>query len=225
MSTNDRARFTRVGQLLALTALISTTLLAGAGRMVPAAHADTQYGALTFPQDENAQPASWDYWWGAGNLITTNGDRYILGMAYTDIEGDTAAGYQLIPMQGPYKGQAVLTMEGPTNWGHPGEDQSPGRFVFKPTAWTSILGPRALAVSTLTGSVQCGPSRVVPSVSWVRISWAVMAASRWSFLKNYPMIRLSGPRCKLGRGKTFCRSDETDYPEPCLASLVLYTGV
>ena len=43
------------------------------------------------------------------------------------------------------------------------------RFVFSPTAWTSIRVPRALTVSTLTGSVQWGPSRTVPSESWPRI--------------------------------------------------------
>ena len=46
--------------------------------------------------------------------------------------------------------------------------------------------PRALAVSTLTGSVQCGPSRVAPSASCRRISSMVMsppvAAVSLSFL-------------------------------------------
>jgi hypothetical protein len=98
----------------------------------PTAQADTHYGALTFPQDENAQPASWDYWWGAANLVTKSGNRYAVGMAFTSIEGDMAAGYQVFPLQGPYKGQSVMTMEGPKEWGHP-SDQAAGRFVNKMT--------------------------------------------------------------------------------------------
>jgi hypothetical protein len=92
------------------------------------ARADTHYGALTFPQDENAQPASWDYWWGAANVVTKSGNRYVVGMAFTSIEGDMASSYQVFPLQGPYKGQSVMTMEGPKEWGHP-SNQPAGRFV------------------------------------------------------------------------------------------------
>ena len=97
----------------------------------PAAQGSTRYGDLTFPEHENGQPASWDYWWGAGSLVTKSGNRYVLGLAFTSFDGYTAAGYQLFPLQGPYEGQSIMTMEGPVEWGHP--EQASGRFVTKMT--------------------------------------------------------------------------------------------
>ena len=58
--------------------------------------------------------------------------------------------------------------------------------MFSPTAWTSIRLPRALTVSTLTGSVQCGPSRIVPSESWLRML---------SVLISMPQILARGRSC------------------------------
>ncbi len=42
-----------------------------------------------------------------------------------------SAGYQVIPMQGPYEGQWLMTMEGPVEWGHP--EQPTGRMLNKMT--------------------------------------------------------------------------------------------
>jgi hypothetical protein len=110
---------------------LATATLAALAIAVPAAEGATRHGALTFPNDENAEPVSWDYWWGAGNIITTSGHRYMVGMAFTSLEGDMGAGYQLWPMQGPYKGQSVMTMEGPPEWGHPA--QPTGRYSYRMT--------------------------------------------------------------------------------------------
>ncbi|MEA2448114.1 MAG: hypothetical protein QOG63_46 [Thermoleophilaceae bacterium] len=97
----------------------------------PAAAGSTRYGDLTFPENENAQPSSWDYWWGAASLKTKSGNRYVVGMAFTSLDGAMSSAYQVWPLQGPYQGQSVMTMEGPVEWGHP--EQPPGRFVNKMT--------------------------------------------------------------------------------------------
>jgi hypothetical protein len=110
-------------------------LLAGALALAltaSAAQGSTRYGDLKFPEDENAQPASWDYWWGAADLVAKSGNRYLIGLAFTSFDGVMAAGYQVFPLQGPYEGQSIMTMEGPAEWGHP--EQGPGRFVNKMTA-------------------------------------------------------------------------------------------
>jgi hypothetical protein len=115
------------GRRLKLALAMAVALAVG----VPAAHGSTPHGDLVFPENENAQPASWDYWWGAGQLVTKSGHRYVVGLAFTSIEGDMSAGYQLWPLQGPYKHQSIMTMEGPPEWGHP--EQPTGRFVNKMT--------------------------------------------------------------------------------------------
>jgi hypothetical protein len=84
-------------------------------------------GDLTFPDDESGHPPSWDYWWGAGRIVTESGNRYVIAGAYTDQDGAVASGYQLYPLQGPYRGQGVMTADGPPEWGHP--SQSATRFV------------------------------------------------------------------------------------------------
>jgi hypothetical protein len=86
-------------------------------------HAAQRYGFVTFPTDEHQHVDGWDYWWGASDLVTTSGRRYTLAVAYTIFDGgaDVASSYQLFPRQGPYKGQAVVTMDGPREWGHPAE--------------------------------------------------------------------------------------------------------
>jgi len=83
---------------------------------VPAYAQTEQEGALTFPDDESAQPVSWDYWWGAARITTTSGNRYIVGGAYTSNWEATAAGYEIFPLQGPYQHQAVMSVDGPENW-------------------------------------------------------------------------------------------------------------
>src|SRR3954449_10042683 len=87
------------------------------------AHAAQRYGFVTFPTDEHQHVDGWDYWWGASDLVTTSGRRYTLPVAYTIFDGgaDIASSYQLFPRQGPYRGQAVVTMDGPREWGHPAE--------------------------------------------------------------------------------------------------------
>jgi hypothetical protein len=114
---------------LPLRTTCATVLLALA--LAPAALGDTKYGDLTFPGNESAQPASWDYWWGAARLVTESGNRYVVGAAYTSFDGYIGSGYQVWPLQGPYKGQSIMTVDGPVEWGHPGE---PGtRFVHRMT--------------------------------------------------------------------------------------------
>src|SRR2546423_610979 len=108
--------------------LLRTTLLAAvlvACAAAPAATADTRYGALSFPTDEHQHLGGWDYWWGAARIVTTSGTRYTVGLAYPSFDGYAAAGYQIFPFQGPYKGQAVMTQEGPIEWGHAGD----GNFI------------------------------------------------------------------------------------------------
>ncbi len=110
--------------VVAVMAVLATT--------VATASASTRHGDLTFPQDENAQAASWDYWWGAGRLVTKSGNRYVVGVAFTSFDGEMIAGYQLHPLQGPYKGKSIMSMEGPPEWGH--GEQPPGKYVYKMTA-------------------------------------------------------------------------------------------
>ena len=119
----------------------------------PAAHGSAQHGDLVFPENENAQAASWDYWWGAGRLVTESGNRYVVGLAFTSIEGDMSAGYQLFPLQGPYKHQSIMTMEGPPEWGHP--EQPAGRFVNKMT------------VNAPGTEASCG----ISTAKWVSTDW------------------------------------------------------
>jgi hypothetical protein len=89
----------------------------------PAAHAAEQHGFVRFPADEHQHVDGWDYWWGASDLVTRSGNRYTLAVAYTIFDGgaDIASSYQLFPRQGPYKGKAVVTMDGPPEWGHPAQ--------------------------------------------------------------------------------------------------------
>jgi hypothetical protein len=93
-----------------------------------AAAASDQYGDLVFPRDEHQHPDGWNYWWGAADLVTKSGRKYTVGFAYDSFYGVGAAGHQLFPRQGPYKGSAVMTEDGPAEWGHPGDGQT--RFVY-----------------------------------------------------------------------------------------------
>lgn len=83
------------------------------------AGATEHYGDLTFPADEHGQPSSWDYWWGAGRLVAKSGNRYVLELAFTSIDGEMSASYIIYPLQGPYRGQGIMSLEGPVEWGHP----------------------------------------------------------------------------------------------------------
>lgn len=120
----------RANRVLLGGVLVLALALAG-----PAASASTRYGDLTFPDHEHAQPSSWDYWWGAASLVTESGNRYVLGLAFTSFDGVTSAAYQVWPLQGPYEGESIMTMEGPPEWGHP--EQPPSRFVH-----TMTVNPR-----------------------------------------------------------------------------------
>ena len=105
-----------------LAALVAFLALAA-----PASAGD-QYGDLTFPEDEHQKLDGWNYWWGAADLVTKSGNRYTLGFAYDSFYGAGAAGHQLFPRQGPYRGQALMTADGPAEWGHPGDGAA--RFVY-----------------------------------------------------------------------------------------------
>src|SRR4051794_14642133 len=100
----------------------------------PARATSTRYGALDFPKDEHPHYAGWDYWWGAAQLEAESGNRYVVGLAYTSFDGDATSGYQLFPLQGPYKGQSVMSMDGPVEWGHP--EQPAGRIVDRMSVYS-----------------------------------------------------------------------------------------
>ncbi|MEA2124528.1 MAG: hypothetical protein QOI80_1310 [Solirubrobacteraceae bacterium] len=110
------------------------------------AAASTNYGALTFPEDESAQPVSWDYWWGAASVVAKSGNRYVVEMAYTAQDAVISSSYIVYPLQGRYRGQAITTMDGPREWGHP--DQPAGRFVHTMTFGVPGATPR-LKLDTL----------------------------------------------------------------------------
>jgi hypothetical protein len=122
----------RAGRLL-LAAVAALTLA------VPA-RAATQYGDLTFPTDEHAHPASWDYWWGMASVTAKSGNRYLVEMAFTSLEGDMLSSYIVYPLQGPLRGKTVASMMGPREWGHP--EQPTGRFFNTMTVWTPGVDQR-----------------------------------------------------------------------------------
>src|SRR3954452_15804900 len=108
----------RASVLACVAVLLTASPAVAAGRHV----------FVTFPTDEHQHVDGWDYWWGAADLVTRAGRRYTLGYGYTILDGGASiqSSYQLFPRQGPYRGRAVVTMDGPTEWGHPA--QSPGRI-------------------------------------------------------------------------------------------------
>ena len=98
--------------------------------LAPAATAHAQtYGDLSFPEDEHEHPDGWNFWWGAADVMTASGNRYTVGVAFDSLNGVGLTGHQVLPQQGPYKGLAINTMDGPEEWGH--DPQTPGRFVTK----------------------------------------------------------------------------------------------
>lgn len=119
------------------------TLAALLCALVPAAaRASDQHGFVEFPKDEHQHVDGWDYWWGAGDLVTESGNRYTLGMAYTIFDGgaSVASSYLLFPRQGPYKGKAIMTSDGPPEWGHP--SQPAGRIVHDPSYYVPGVSDR-----------------------------------------------------------------------------------
>jgi len=130
-------RLRRSGRVLVALALLAVampvataaTLPAGPGAPSPG----TGQGFVQFPRDEHQHVDGWDYWWGAANVVAESGNQYTVGMAYTSYNGYGASGYQLFPRQGPYAGQSIMTMDGPAEWGHPGEPA--GRYVRKMSAY------------------------------------------------------------------------------------------
>jgi hypothetical protein len=123
-------------------ALLTALVLAVAATPATAA---TRYGDLTFPADEHAQPSSWDYWWGAADLRTTSGNRYVMPFGFTSLDGNMVASYIVYPLQGPYRGQGVMSMEGPPEWGHP---NPAGRPVYTMTMNVAGLREKLLRLDT-----------------------------------------------------------------------------
>jgi hypothetical protein len=110
----------RRGGLLAVVLVLALAVAAPAT-------AGTKYGDLTFPQVESANPASWDYWWGMADVTAESGNRYLVEMAFTSLEGSMASSYIVYPLQGPLRGRTVASMMGPREWGHP--EQPAGRYL------------------------------------------------------------------------------------------------
>jgi hypothetical protein len=136
---------------------LSVALLAVAA--TPSAQA-TRYGDLVFPQDENAQPSSWDYWWGAARIVAQSGNRYVVPIAFTSLDGAMSAGYEVYPLQGPYRGQGIMSQEGPVEWGHP-SDQT-GRYLETMTMNNGL--PQRVQLDTL--DIQSG---LQPISRWERV--------------------------------------------------------
>ena len=123
-----------------------------AAALVSAAPARAQhYGALEFPRDEHQHVSGWDWWWGAAHVVTVLGHRYTLGFDFDSFGGIPAASEELFPLDGPYKGLTVTSMDGSEGWGHPA--QTPGRFAYRESAYvpgvSDLLSWRAL--DTLDG--------------------------------------------------------------------------
>src|SRR4051812_44334103 len=118
----------RIGRWLAGAALAGTVALGGA----PAARAQ-KYGYLTFPRDEHQHVTGWDWWWGAARVVTRSGHHYALGYDFDSFGGVPAASEELFPLDGPYKGLTVTSMDGSEGWGHPA--QTPGRFEYQESAY------------------------------------------------------------------------------------------
>jgi hypothetical protein len=117
-----------IGRWLAATALAGAIALAGA----PTAGAQ-KYGYLEFPRDEHQHVTGWDWWWGAAHVVTRSGHSYALGYDFDSYGGVGAASEELFPLDGPYKGLTVTSMDGSEGWGHPA--QTPGEFRYQESAY------------------------------------------------------------------------------------------
>ncbi len=113
-----RIRLRLAAAVLSVAAVIPG---ASAAQASSAEAPSTQYGFVTFPEDESQHIDGWNYWWGAANLVTKSGHRYTVGVAFDSFYGVGVAGHQIFPRQGPYKGLSVTSMDGPGEWGHPGD--------------------------------------------------------------------------------------------------------
>lgn len=100
-----------------------------ASLVVPQQH----YGDLSFPADEHVHVDGLDYWWGAAEVVTTAGNQYTVSFAYDSFWGDIGSAHEITPHQGAYKGQMLLTEQGPAEWGHPGG--ATGQYVSTGTAY------------------------------------------------------------------------------------------
>src|SRR4051812_42263125 len=118
----------RIGRWLAGAALAGTVALGGA----PAARAQ-KYGYLTFPRDEHQHVTGWDWWWGAARVVTRSGHHYALGYDFDSYGGVPAASEELFPLDGPYKGLTVNSMDGSEGWGHAA--QTPRRIDYEESAY------------------------------------------------------------------------------------------
>jgi hypothetical protein len=101
-------------------------LIAATALLCAPAGAATKHGDLTFPADEHAHPAAWDYHWGNADVTTESGNRYTIGINYASFDGHTVSGHQVYAHQGPYANRYILTPDGPAEWGHP---EQTGEFV------------------------------------------------------------------------------------------------
>ena len=113
----------RAAVVVALGALLAAAAPAQAQR----------YGALEFPRDEHQHGSGWDWWWGAAHIVARSGHRYTLGYDFDSFGGVPAASEELFPLDGPYKGLTVTSMDGSEGWGHPA--QTPGRFEYRESAY------------------------------------------------------------------------------------------
>ena len=101
---------------LGVAAAIATLAIAA-----PGATAATRYGEVEFPRDEHGHVDGWDFWWGAADVATKSGNRYIVGIAFDSLHGVGVTGHQIYPRQGPYEGRSIMTEDGPKEWGHEGD--------------------------------------------------------------------------------------------------------
>jgi hypothetical protein len=102
--------------------------------------AGQHFGDLTFPADEHAHLDGLDYWWGAAEVVTTTGSQYTVSLAYDSFWGYVGSAHEITPHQGPYKGQMLLTEQGPAEWGHP--ESTGGRFLSTATAYVPGVSDR-----------------------------------------------------------------------------------
>ena len=118
----------RATAVVALVAMLAPVLASARADLVSSAlSTGTQHGAVSFPRDEHGHGDGLDYWWGAGDLVTTSGNHYTVAFAWTSFFGYAVTGHQLFAHQGPYVGKSILTADGPAEWGHP--EALPGQYV------------------------------------------------------------------------------------------------
>ena len=123
------------------TCLVIVGVLLSAGAApATSASSSTRYGDIEFPKDEHQHVNGFDYWWGAADLLTKTGNRYTVGIAFDSFDGYGDTGHQVFPRQGPYKGLSIMTVDGPSEWGHPGE--VPGQYARKMSVYAPGVSDR-----------------------------------------------------------------------------------